>query len=130
MSRLNFKALIDRFPDRGKVLKRLDEWFHVHPDKDVIDPRELVWAWRHDREIAVMDLAETLTVLVREGYLRQLYMVVSPSGALAGDPETGRGFESPVEVPTNLPDAFDRRFSTSESEIVPVFEEKGADERK
>ncbi len=109
----NFDTLAAERPDLGPTLIRVSEWVHSHPDWNVIDPRELA---RQLRDVDSYALALALRYLVQKGVLRQVYMVVTPSGVLADGEYTDLR-----SVPERVRDRFNNPFETAEADIVPIL---------
>lgn len=112
MSPVNLDALVSKHPESERALRLLQAWLNKHPKK-VIYPDELV------REVPVdsKELADALTVLVKEGFLRRVYKVVTPDGVF-----TDEEFDDPTEIPPRLFDRWEHDFDTAESDVVPVFQ--------
>ena len=86
-------------------------------DWNVLDPRELA---RSLSDVDSYTLASALSLLVKSGVLRQVYVVVTPSGSLA-DGE----YDDPRQIPERIPDRFNHYFDTLEAEIIPVLRPAG-----
>ncbi len=112
MSRIAFDSSTVKDRRARKVLKHLQAWLEVHPDKDVLDPRELQRAFQpHPR-----DLALALDALEHAGVLRQVYMVES-EGVLLG----GEGFPTASAVTPTVDGRLGGTVETEDLEIVPVY---------
>jgi hypothetical protein len=109
----NFDFLTVERPDLGPTLHRLRDWVQTHRDWNVLDPRELA---RSLSDVDSFTLASALALLVESGLLRQVYVVVTPSGVLA-DGE----YDDPRQIPKRVPDRFNHYFDTLEAEIIPVL---------
>src|SRR5690349_873120 len=104
----NFDSLTAKRPDLRSALRELREWIEEHKYLNTLDPRELA---RFMPQIDSVKLASALALLVKYGFLQQVYKVVTPSGVLA-DGE----YERPDQVPHRIPDRFNHYFDTDEAE--------------
>ncbi len=113
MSPINFDALISRNPENKRALRKLEEWMQQHHDDQVINPTTLAGELRGVDAVA---LANALTLLVKAGFLRRVYKVLTPSGVFAEGE-----FDDPTKIPERLPDRWEHYFDTAESDVVPIF---------
>ena len=109
----NFDFLTAERPDLGPAFRRLREWIQAHQDWNVLDPRELAPSLP---DIDSFTLAKMLALLVQRRVMRQVYVVLTPSGVYA-DGE----YEDPRKIPDKVPDRFNHYFDTQEADIVPVL---------
>ncbi|MGA2001287.1 MAG: hypothetical protein ABSG52_14955 [Terriglobales bacterium] len=109
----NFDTLAAEHPQLKRALLEIREWIRTHPDWNVLDPRVLSESLR---KVDSFTLAYALHLLVQHGLLRQVYMVVTPSGVLAEGE-----YDDPKKIPLKVPDRFNNYFETSEADIVPVL---------
>jgi hypothetical protein len=114
MSRVNFDALVSEHPESARGLRILEKWMRKHMNERVLNPQTLA---REIKAVDAVELATALTLLTKEGILRRVYKVTTPSGVLS-DAE----FEDPREIPNQLPDRFERYFDTAESDVIPIFQ--------
>jgi hypothetical protein len=113
MSRVSFERLANENPRYKRVLDELASWIDNHPQDYVLNPLRL----RRDiRKVTAEDLTIALTLLVKAGFLRRVYKVLTPSGVFA-EPD----FDDPSVIPPKLPDRFERYFDTAEADVVPIF---------
>ena len=117
-----FGHLADERPDLETVWRQFANWAETHPDVQIIDPRRVA---RYIKGATIEDIADAFSVLVREGYLRQVFKVETPTGGLRG-PE----YDSPLEVPQQVIGEFGQRYDLDDVEIVPVFREVASDARE
>jgi hypothetical protein len=110
----NFEQF-ERDPESRRTSESLRHWLSTH-QRHTIEPRRLA---RELPNISPSQLAIALQLLVKDGVLRQVYKVRTPSGVLADEE-----FDDPRNVPERLPDRFDHYFDTSEADIVPVFKQR------
>jgi hypothetical protein len=113
MPQISFADLINKYPHSREALLEIAAWLNRHEDATVLYPSVLA----RETSLDPVSLAKALTLLVREGILRRVYKVTTPSGALADEE-----FDDPRKIPEQLPDRFDHYFSTAESNVVPVFQ--------
>lgn len=113
MSPTSFDDLASKHPEHRIALRKLAEWMRGHGSGRIIDPTRLA---KEVREVDPIELALALTLLVKIGFLRQVYKVTTPAGIL-----TEAEFDDPTQIPPKLPDRFHHYFDTSESDVVPVF---------
>ena len=113
MSPINFEALAKKHPEYGRALRKLDSWMKSQVDLRFINPK---WLAKQVSGINQAKLAGALTLLEKEGYLRRVYKVLTPSGVLAEGE-----FEDPTKIPERLPDRFEHYFDTSEADVLPIF---------
>src|SRR5262249_53891156 len=111
MSRVNFANLINEHPESTRALRLLEGWLNEHQVRTIYFD-DLVL----ELPINSVELADVLSLLVREHVLRRYYKVLTPDGVYAE-----REFSSPTEIPEKLPDRFEHYFDTAESDVVPVF---------
>lgn len=109
----NFDTLTAERPELAPILNEVAGWIRHHPDWDIIDPRELS---KSLTRVGAWELASALRLLVDGGLFRQVYMVVTPSGALAD----GK-FDDPRGIPERLPDRWNTYFETADADIVTVL---------
>lgn len=109
----NFDSLTDEQPDLAPTLRRVRGWIEDHRHTNTLDPRELA---RSLPEVESIKLAAALALLVKRGVLRQVFRVVTPSGVFADDE-----YDDPREIPTRVPDRFNRYFDTVEADIIPLL---------
>ena len=118
MSPVSFAPLASAEPEHGNTFAVLDEWVRGHQDWRWIVPGIVA------RDYPLLDayeLAEALNSAVGAGILRLQYTVLTPSGVLATE-----SFDSPREIPTELPDRYEHFFSTKDSPLVPIYFPSGA----
>lgn len=113
MSRISFDALAKENPEYASTLRKLTEWMAKHPDVAEIEPKRLA---RDLRGVDPVELATTLSLLVRAGQLQRVYKVVAPSGVLAEGE-----FADPSQIPERVSDRFENYFDTSDADVVPLF---------
>jgi len=113
MLRINFANLIDRHREDKRALQAIEEWLNRHQDTTVLYPSVLA----RETSLDAVSLAKALRILVKEGILRQVYKVKTPTGVL-----TDEEFNDPTEIPEQLPDRLNQYFATAESDVVPVFQ--------
>jgi hypothetical protein len=113
MSRINFEDLVSDNPEVKVALLRVYDWMRNHNDTQAIDPKALP---KEVQGLDPIELTRALIILVKTGYLRRVYKVLTPSGVFAEDE-----FEDPTKIPPMLPDRWERYFDTAESDVVPIF---------
>jgi hypothetical protein len=94
---------------------QLEDFAKRHADWKWIDP---VTVSKDLPLLDAFDLGAALTQAVERGVLRIKYTVLTPDGVLASD-----AFDSPGEIPRQLPDRFEVFFDTRVRPLVTVFEE-------
>jgi hypothetical protein len=113
MSPTNFDALAKQHPKYQRALRRLATWLDAHADAAIINPIALA---KDVPEVDIVALAEALTLLVQNGWLRRVYKVLTPNGVLAEGE-----FDDPSTIPARLPDRRENYFDTAEADVIPVF---------
>lgn len=113
MSPINFDALISEHPESKRALRKLEEWLQKHRDVQDINPTVLA---REVRDVDPVSLASALTLLVSIGFLRLVYIVLTPSGVY-----TSQEFDDPTKIPEKLPDRWENYFDTAEADVIPIF---------
>jgi hypothetical protein len=109
----NFENLASKIPEYRSVVLRIGDWAHAHADWSFLDPRILS---RDMRDVDPLRLVLALRELVHTGSYRQVYKVVTPDGVFAENE-----YETPLDVPPEPVDGFNRPFRIEDGDIVPVF---------
>jgi hypothetical protein len=109
----NFANLIGNHPNDARALRVILEWIYQHDGIQVIYPSVL----SRETSLDPVSIAKGLSILAKEGLLRRVYKVTTPTGVLADEE-----FNDPRDIPPRLPDRFNHYFSTAESDVVPVFQ--------
>jgi hypothetical protein len=109
----NFDTLASENSDLKPVLVKLKDWVERHSDWSILDPRIVA---RDLRDVDPYLLSRVLVGLVKIGLYRRVYMVQTPSGALA-DGE----YDDPRKIPARVADNFFHYFDPTETDIVPVY---------
>jgi hypothetical protein len=116
MSQINFVDLVKQNPRLSGTLRAIDAWLDTHKSSAEVDPRTL---GNQLVDIDAVDIAQTLLLLLRAGYLTRVYKVLTPSGVYAEGE-----FDDPTGIPDRLPDRFHHYFETAEADIIPVFKRR------
>ena len=116
MSQINFADLAKQNPRLSGTLRAIDVWLEEHRSNAEVDPRIL---GSQLSNVDAIDIAQSLLLLLRAGYLTRVYKVLTPSGVYA-DGE----FDDPTQIPERLPDRFHHSFETAEADIIPVFKRR------
>jgi hypothetical protein len=114
MSPDSFARLADAEPRLKTTFRQLANWAESHRDWKWLDPGVIA---ADIPKIDIFALAEALSEAAKRGYFTVKYTVVTPSGALAQS-----AYNSPAEIPAQLPDRFEEYFDTRNYPIVSVFE--------
>lgn len=109
----NFDTLAAEQPDLAATLHSIGDWVRSHPDWNLIDPRELS---RQLPDLPAIKLALALRLLVQHGFLKQVYMITTPSGVLADG-----AYDDPRRIPDVARDRFNQPFDTSEADVIAVL---------
>jgi len=110
----NFDFLASENPELKVAVTRLGEWARKHKDWKIIDP---IAVSREIKDVDPFLLSYTLHLLVARGLFRQVYMIMTPSGVLAGEP-----VDDPNKIPKRVSDGFDQSFDRDDGVIVPILE--------
>jgi hypothetical protein len=114
MSSQNFENLIAEHPELQASLQAITKWLADHKSR-VIDPRRISASCH---AIEAREIIEAITLLVRSGYFQQRFAVEVFPGKILTDTL----YESPLEIPAEVRDQFDRPVLTSENRIIPVLQ--------
>jgi HSP20 family molecular chaperone IbpA len=112
-SSTDFGVIRARHPELQAIFDRVAQWVVNHPEERRIDTGQLA---AEMLDIPVDDLARALFFLVEEGYFRQYYAVLAPSGLLSN-----LDFDDPRKIPARLRDCLNSEFDTSNADVVAVL---------
>jgi hypothetical protein len=109
----DFETLANQIPEYRSVVLKIGDWVHDHADWPFLDPRVLS---KDLKDVDPFRLVLALHELVQRGEYRQVYKVVTPEGVFAENV-----YETPLDVPREPLDGFNRPFRIEDGDIVPVF---------
>jgi hypothetical protein len=110
---INFDFLASENPELEPAAIRLGEWANKHRTWGLIDPRAVS---REIRDVDPFLLSFALHQLVVKGLFRQVYMVTTPTGALAEGE-----YDDPNNIPARLATGFEEYFDRDDGVIISVL---------
>ncbi len=108
------ETIADAHPDLRPALERVGEWVQSHPGQNSINTRELS---AELRDIDIEMLGGAISVLVKGGFFRQTYAVLTPAGVVPH-----LEFHDPLEIISYIRNGqLHPSFKTSDADVVVML---------